>query len=116
MNALKQFMPLKSKITVYVPGTVDINKAIDNSAQVRHVAAVLASAFGGATSTPAQGFWMSAAGELVTEQTTMVFAYCTTEQAEEFMPDVLTMCNILCVEMRQEAIALEYNGEMYFIR
>lgn len=29
---LKDLIPLKSKITVYVPATVDINKEIDNTA------------------------------------------------------------------------------------
>lgn len=32
MNLLKNLIPMKSKITVYVPSTVDVNKEIDNSA------------------------------------------------------------------------------------
>ena len=38
---LKDLIPLKSKITVYVPATVDINKEIDNTAQVERVARLL---------------------------------------------------------------------------
>ena len=49
---LKDLIPLKSKITVYVPATVDINKEIDNTAQVERVARLLSECFGGATSSP----------------------------------------------------------------
>lgn len=44
---LKDLIPLKSKITVYVPATVDINKEIDNTAQVERVARLLSECFGG---------------------------------------------------------------------
>ena len=41
---LKDLIPLKSKITVYVPATVDINKEIDNTAQVERVCCLSVSA------------------------------------------------------------------------
>jgi len=115
MKALENYIPLKSKVTVYVPATMEVNNAIDNTAQVERVARMLSECFGGATSTPTKGFWVSNDGELVGENTTMVFAYCTTEQAENYMEDIVRLCVILKREMSQEAIALEYNGEMYFI-
>ena len=59
---LKDLIPLKSKITVYVPATVDINKEIDNTAQVERVARLLSECFGGATSSPARGIgWLRTA-------------------------------------------------------
>ena len=97
---LKHLIPLKSKITVYVPATVDVNKEIDNSAQVERVARLLSECFDGA---------------LVAEKTTMVFAFCDTAAAEKYIDDVVTLCNELKHEMGQEAVALEYNGSMYFI-
>lgn len=115
MKALENMIPLKSKVTVYVPATVNVNEEIDNSEQVARVARLLSECFGGATASPAQGFWVSDARELVKESTTMVFAYCTTEQAEEYMEDIVRLCVTLKHEMGQEAIALEYNGGMYFI-
>lgn len=80
---LKDLIPLKSKITVYVPATVDVNVAEN--------------------------------GALVAEKTTMVFAFCDTAAAEKYIDDVVTLCNELKHEMGQEAVALEYNGSMYFI-
>ena len=44
----------------------------------------------------------------------MVFAYCDTAAAEKYIDDVVTICNELKHEMGQEAVALEYNGSMYF--
>lgn len=112
---LAALVPLKSKITVYVPSTVNVNEATDNSAQVERVARFLSEAFGGATASPVAGYWVAADKSLVTEHTTMVFAYCSTEQAERYIDDVVRLCYDLKVEMGQEAIALEYNGGMYFI-
>ena len=114
-NKLAALIPLKSKITVYVPATVNVNEAVDNSAQVERVARLLSSAFGGATASPVRGYWVSAEGSLVAEHTTMVFAYCDTADAEKYIDDVVTLCVELKHEMGQEAIALEYNGAMYYI-
>ena len=107
--------PCKSKITVYVPATVDINKEIDNTAQVERVARLLSECFGGATSSPGSWVLVAQDGALVAEKTTMVFAYCDTAAAEKYIDDVVTLCNELKHEMGQEAVALEYNGSMYFI-
>lgn len=115
IKILDQYIPLKSKVTVYVPATTDVNKAIDNMAQVERVARTLSACFGGATASPAQGFWVADSGSLIKESTTMVFAYCATDDAEKYMEDVVRLCVELKHEMGQEAIALEYNGEMYFI-
>ena len=108
MNKLSALVPLKSKITVYVPATVSVDQEIDNAAYVERVARTLSACFGGATASPVRGYWVS-------ESTTMVFAYCSTADAEKYIDDVVSLCYELKREMGQEAIALEYNGEMYFI-
>ena len=115
MNPLKNLIPLKSKITVYVPSTMDVDKEIDNTAYVDKVARLLSESFGGATASPCNGYWVSDSGALVKEKTVAVYAYCTTEQAEEYMDSIVEMCYSLKQEMGQEAVALEYNGGMYFI-
>lgn len=115
MNKLSALVPLKSKITVYVPATVSVNQEIDNAAYVERVARTLSACFGGATASPVRGYWVSDSGELVKESTTMIFAYCSTADAEKYIDDVVSLCYELKREMGQEAIALEYNGEMYFI-
>ena len=113
--SLAALIPLKSKVTVYVPSTINVNEETDSTPYVELVARFLSEAFGGATAAPCAGYWVAADKSLVAERTTMVFAYCSTEQAEKYMDDVVRLCYRLKVEMSQEAIALEYNGGMYFI-
>ena len=118
MNAtmkLKNMFKLSSKVTVYVPSTVDINKEIDTSAYIDNCATLLSNCFGGATSTNALGCWTSPTMGLVKEKTTLVFAYCTTEQLDEHIEKVIDFCESMKAELKQDAIALEINGEMYFI-
>ena len=112
---LKNCLKLSSKITVYVPATNGIDQAADNTEQVKKTAALLTELFGGATSTPALGYWMSPAAGLVAEATTVVFAYAADAALQEHVGRVVELCEELKREMGQEAIALEINGEMYFI-
>lgn len=112
---LKNCMKFSSKITVYVPATNGVDQAADNSAQVKKTAALLSELFGGATSTPALGYWLSPAAGLVAEATTVVFAYAADTALQEHIEGVVELCEELKQEMGQEAIALEINGETYFI-
>ena len=112
---LKNCFKLASKVTIYVPATVNTNEAIDNTFHVDKTAKMLSSCFGGATSSKAVGYWVSDQAGLVKENTTIVFAYCTTDQLENNIDEVVEWCMGLKAEMAQEAIALEINGEMYFI-
>ena len=113
---LKSMFKLSSKITVYVPATVNVNQEIDNTKYVDRLASLLSKCFGGSTSTPALGYWMDTnSNELVKEKTTMVFAYCKDQDLEEKIDQVITECENLKTELVQQAIAMEINGEMYFI-
>ena len=94
---LKACIKLSSKVTVYVP------------------AALLADLFGGSTSTAALGYWLSPVAGLVAENTTVVFAYASDEDLQNGIAAVVDHCEALKNEMGQEAVALEINGEMYFI-
>ena len=115
MKELKNLVALRHKITVYVPATVDVDKAVDNSAQVDAAAALLSGLFGGATSSPAVGYWLTSSGQLVNEKTTVVFAFADEKALEDGADKVVDFCRNLKEEMRQEAIALEIDGAMYFI-
>lgn len=115
MKQLEKFVKLASKVTVYVPATVDINKEADNTKQVEKTAEILAQCFGGATVTPAKGYYVSDAGELVTENTTVVFAYANTAALEERIDRIIQLCLDIKHEMKQESVGLEINGDMYFI-
>jgi hypothetical protein len=112
---LKNCIKLSSKVTVYVPATSGVAQATDNTEQVKKTAALLASLFGGSTSTAALGYWLSPAAGLVAEATTVVFAYASEADLTAHIGEVVDLCESLKVEMGQEAIAMEVNGEMYFI-
>lgn len=116
MNAkLKNLFKLSSKITVYIPSTQDINKKIDNKKYVDTVATLLSNCFGGATSCETLGYWMSPSAGLVKEHTTMVYAYCSDEDLQNHAEKVIDFCEALKDELKQDSIAMEINGEMYFI-
>lgn len=106
---------LNCKLAIYVPSTVDVSKATDNSNMVKHVMLRMSELFGGATSTPAKGGWKAATGELVIEQVDIVYSYCTPEQAATHFDEVIALCKHIKHEMMQEAITLEYNNQIAFI-
>lgn len=116
MNAkLKNMFKLSSKITVYVPSTCDINKQADTKKYVDACAVLFSESFGGATSCEALGYWTSPTAGLVKEKSTMVFAYCSDADLQSKIENVIDFCEAMKKELNQDAIALEINGEMYFI-
>lgn len=116
MNAkLKNMFKLSSKITVYIPSTVDINQTADTKKYVDACAVLLSESFGGATSCEALGYWVSNSAGLVKERSTMVFAYCSDADLQNKIENVIDFCETMKTELKQDAIALEINGEMYFI-
>lgn len=116
LNAkLKNMFKLSSKIAVYVPSTTDINVQIDNTKYVDNCATLLSDCFGGATSCQTLGYWTSPSQGLVKEHTTMVFAYCSDTDLQNHIEKVIDFCENLKKELKQDAIAVEINGEMYFI-
>lgn len=112
---LKNMFKLSSKCTVYVPATKNINETFDNSEYVNKCATLLSECFGGATSCQALGYWVSPTAGLVKEHTTQVFAYCSDTDLQEHIEKIIDFCENLKTELSQDAIALEINGEMYFL-
>ena len=106
---------LASKVTVYVPSTTNTDRKADTTAHVNATASLLSNLFGGATSTPAMGYWMSNTAGLVKEKSTMVFAYCTEKDLETGIDQVVEHCRKMKQDLTQEAIAIEVNGTMYLI-
>lgn len=112
---LQNLFKLSSKVTVIVPATKNINEEIDNTPYVDRVASLLSDLFGGATATATLGYWKSPTMGLVKEKSTTVFAYCNQSDLESGIDKVVDLCQQLKEELTQDAIALEINGEMYFI-
>lgn len=115
MKNLKFKFDLDCKVSIYVPSTTNVNEACDNSEQVKIVITELAKMFGGATASRAVGGWVSASGETVIEDVTIVYSFCTSEQLHERFEDVYAICERIKREMSQEAVTLEVNGQVSFI-
>ena len=114
-SKLENLFKLSSKVTVIVPATKNITEEIDNTPYVDRVASLLSDLFGGATATTTLGYWKSPTAGLVKEKSTTVFAYCKQSDLEAHIDKVIDLCQALKEELTQDAIALEINGEMYFV-
>lgn len=106
---------LKNKIAIYVPSTINVNQKTDSAAQVNNTCVFLSGLFGGCTSFNAAGCWTGKTGELVKENITIIYAYCTSLQLLKSKKTIINYCRELCMEMSQEAISLEINNKLYFI-
>ncbi len=109
------FFELDSKVSIYVPSTVNVSEHIDNKKFVDYVLSELAKLFGGATSTAAMGAYMSQAGELIRENVTICYSNCKSQDFAANMGKILEICNTLKNEMSQECISIEFNGQMAWI-
>lgn len=114
-DILGEAVKLEHRVSIYVPGTVDTDKAADNRQQVERVAAEFSRMFGGATATTATGYWMSDTAGLVAESTTIVYAACTAEQLEKHLAEVVELARQIKREMRQEAVSLELDSCLYIL-
>ncbi len=112
---LEKLQPLPHRVAVYVPGTNGVNTAADNARYVQMAAATLSDLFGGATATPAIGYWMSDAAGLVEEKTTVVYSYAAGEDLERGLDAVIDFCADMRGDLLQEAVSLEIDGALYFI-
>lgn len=115
MKHLKFKFDLDSKVSVYVPSTVNVSEQTDNTEQVKSVIRELSKLFGGATATQAVGGWVSESGETILERVTIVYSFCTSEQLRQHFEDVYGIAQRIKTEMSQEAVTLEINGQVKFV-
>lgn len=106
---------LNSKVAIYVPSTINVSEECDNTQYVKNAIKQLSTWFGGATATPAIGGWVSAAGEVVVENVSIVYSFCTTEDLQKYAADIIALCKSIKHDMRQEAVTLEINGQVKFV-
>ena len=112
---LENCICLSSSVKVYVPSTFEVNKTIDNSEYVDKTLCFLSECFGGATAFEALGCWSSIQNGLVKENIKICVSYCDTESLNKYINSVVTHCENIKNEMKQESVSLEVNNVLYFI-
>lgn len=115
-DVLKKFEKMDSCVKLYVPSTADVDQPADNAEQTEKVIRKFAELFGGSTCTPAMGAWIAASGKTVVEQTNIVYSYATEKAIEENLSEVVKLALEICQDMGQEAVSLEIDGVLHFIK
>lgn len=106
---------LTTKIAIYVPSTLDIDKPVDNAEQVEKTACFLSDLFGGCTSFDASGYWIDSNKKLIKERPAVVYAYTTEDKAQAAEGKIIEYVMEMKKEMHQECISVEYNNRLYFV-
>lgn len=111
-KTLSNLFKLSHRVTVYVPSKQRDGRPAP--ALVESTTAALADTFGGATASTALGYWRLATGEMQSESVTVVFAYAK-ELDETSVARVVTLAESIKAAANQESVAIELDGEMYFV-
>lgn len=106
---------LDHSIKLYIPSTKDVDKVTDNTAVVNATLTLFSGLFGGATSYQARGAWTSKEAGLVVEAITIVESYGTADQVDKGIEEVLKWARQIKSDMKQEAVSLEYDNELYLV-
>lgn len=114
-QTLKNCIKLGCNVKIYIPSTIDVDTPKDNMFWENSSLELLSRLFGGATSTKALGCWLSQGGALVKECVTIVISYTTQECLEKNIDEVYDFCLNMKLALKQEAVSLEVNGELYFV-
>lgn len=116
-HAEKMFhLPLE--LAVYVPSTKDVDKVIsvdEMRNRETEVKEYLAGLFGGYTSSSQLGGYVSEKDVLVNEQVFKVVSYASKEAFEKNKEALTLKISSWAKEWGQEAIGLEFEGDMYYV-
>jgi hypothetical protein len=113
-----QMFHLPIEVSVYVPSTKDVDKVISRSEmqqRINEVKEFLAKLFGGYSSSPIEGGFMSSDNKLVYEKVEKVTSFAPKEAFEEHKEQLVTQCSIWAQKWGQEAIGLEHEGDLYYV-
>ena len=105
---------LNKKIAVYVPSTFG-SLPIDNTPYANHILNALSCLFGGATSQPGTGAWISDTGALIVENVTICFSYCSRQALKKNRKALFAIAKDLCKELKQDCVSVEINGKLFFV-
>ena len=114
-KTLKNLIVLESNVKIYIPGTIDIKIAANNSKYIDNTLKLLSDYFGGSTSYQAIGCWNSVNSGLIKENVNICESYCKETELKKHISDIIDYCESLKIELRQESISLEVNNKLYFV-
>lgn len=115
LRELYRRLSLAHTIGIFIPSTVGVSTAVDNSRQVQEALAFLGSIFGGATKSESEGVWKSEEHGLVVEQVTIVRSFVSRKVLEQRLDDIVGFVIQLKQAMRQEAIAVDIDNQLVLI-
>jgi hypothetical protein len=108
-------LSLNHSIGIFIPSTMDVDMAVDNSAQVQEALAFFGTIFGGATRSQAEGCWRSEESGLVIEQVTIVRTFVSKQALETHLDQVVEFATKLKKEMKQEAVAIDVDNQLVLV-
>lgn len=108
---------LHNFVSVYVPGTFGLSGDLDPATKAKvtsETARRLSSAFGGATATNAQGYYVADNGELVVENVTIVKSYHDLDTAGA-LNIARNIAQWLKDTLQQELVSIETESGLEFV-
>ena len=114
-NAIADRLGRANQVSLFIPTTVDVDKAVDTSIDVQRTLEFLGSRFGGATTNEARGVWNSADSGLVAETIHIVKSYATQHDLDTHLQEILNYVEQMKAELKQEAMAVEINQKLMLI-
>ena len=110
-------MKLNNRISIYVPSTFNGNQPAKRMQRkaVKHTAKALCKMFGGSTAQEAAGYWNSDTKGLIEEKQIIVYSQCSETDLTTHKESVFSLAKALCRWMKQEAVTVTVNNEMFFV-
>ena len=108
---------LPHKVSVYVPSTQNVNLNLSDDAHKNILDSTIrfmSELYGGATAVTARGAYVTTDGLMVVETVTVVTAYTDKPDLAK-QRRVKLFCQSIRRSLGQEAVAVEVDGEMYFV-
>ena len=110
-------MKLTNEIQIFIPSTYDGNKPAKRMQrkETKRASKYFCSYFGGATEQPANGYYISDSKGLIKEKQNIIYSACTDEALTEHENKIFAYAKRLCRRMKQEAVTVKVNNNMYFV-
>ena len=109
---------LPIELTIYVPSTQDVDKVVSKSEMTQRVNEVknyLGKTFGGFSASDVQGGFVASDGNIVNENIIKVVSFAQKEDYENNKEELVKKITEWAEKWGQEAIGLEYEGDLYYV-